>query len=287
VKRGHMSEYFSGVAAKNISAVEADFFRSNQHEFNGVQALKKILGNAKARLPGRILYLKDEQEVPTASSVELTWYDAREQHATRSEFRLYFPDNASSSLARAGDLLVIGRRTDGSVLVILCESGSTAANQVCWLFGLDGFSDEEYAVRESLASSEIAWVANYVLEALGISLISTEDRYLEDMLRMFSGKFPPTRAFSAYARATLPDVDPKSGADAALVAWMEQEEALFRSFEKYLIKAKLKSGFGDDVDGFISYSLSVQNRRKSRVGLALENHLEQVFASNGLRYSRT
>jgi hypothetical protein len=31
----------------------------------------------------------------------------------------------------------------------------------------------------------------------------------------------------------------------------------------------------------------VQNRRKSRVGLALENHLELLFVGNGLRYVRT
>ncbi|MCA9978853.1 MAG: hypothetical protein KC413_24000, partial [Anaerolineales bacterium] len=36
----------------------------------------------------------------------------------------------------------------------------------------------------------------------------------------------------------------------------------------------------------ISYSLSVQNRRKSRVGHALENHLEQVFEDNAITYSR-
>jgi EcoRII C terminal len=41
------------------------------------------------------------------------------------------------------------------------------------------------------------------------------------------------------------------------------------------------------VDGFISFSLSVQNRRKSRVGLALENHLECLFVAFGVRYSRT
>lgn len=31
---------------------------------------------------------------------------------------------------------------------------------------------------------------------------------------------------------------------------------------------------------------TVQNRRKSRVGLALENHLEQIFTECGIRYSR-
>jgi hypothetical protein len=71
------------------------------------------------------------------------------------------------------------------------------------------------------------------------------------------------------------------------MAWMEREELLFRTFERYLIADRLSGGFGSDVDSFINYSLSVQNRRKSRVGLALENHLEEVFTSLGLRYSRS
>ena len=41
------------------------------------------------------------------------------------------------------------------------------------------------------------------------------------------------------------------------------------------------------MDNFISFSLSVQNRRKSRVGLALENHLELLFQECGIQYSRT
>jgi len=49
----------------------------------------------------------------------------------------------------------------------------------------------------------------------------------------------------------------------------------------------LESGFHGDVDGFISFSLSVQNRRKSRAGLALENHLEILFKECGINYTRT
>ena len=37
---------------------------------------------------------------------------------------------------------------------------------------------------------------------------------------------------------------------------------------------------------FIGFSLSVQNRRKSRVGHALENHLEHVFRDHALTCSR-
>ena len=71
------------------------------------------------------------------------------------------------------------------------------------------------------------------------------------------------------------------------MAWMEREEILFRTLERYLVADRLVKGFDGDVDGFMSFSLSVQNRRKSRVGLALENHLELLFSDYGIRYSRT
>jgi hypothetical protein len=56
------------------------------------------------------------------------------------------------------------------------------------------------------------------------------------------------------------------------------------------VDARLKTGFmtGEDadVDGFLSFSLSVQNRRKSRAGLALENHLEALFKAQLLCFDR-
>lgn len=38
---------------------------------------------------------------------------------------------------------------------------------------------------------------------------------------------------------------------------------------------------------FFHTSLSVQNRRKSRVGFALENHMEVIFRESGIRYERS
>jgi hypothetical protein len=48
----------------------------------------------------------------------------------------------------------------------------------------------------------------------------------------------------------------------------------------------LSRGFADDTEGFLQFSLSVLNRRKSRVGLALENHLELVLMHNEIGYDR-
>ena len=47
MKAGYLSEFFSGVAMKTLSAVEADAARSNQHEYNGDRGLMKV----SVRLP--------------------------------------------------------------------------------------------------------------------------------------------------------------------------------------------------------------------------------------------
>jgi hypothetical protein len=54
----------------------------------------------------------------------------------------------------------------------------------------------------------------------------------------------------------------------------------------FSIKADSDGGTDVDVDGFINYSLSIQNRRKSRVGHALENHVEQLFINRNVRFDR-
>jgi hypothetical protein len=56
--------------------------------------------------------------------------------------------------------------------------------------------------------------------------------------------------------------------------------------ERHLIGDRLQGGFAE-VDDFLKFSLSVQNRRKSRAGSALENHLEHLFGLLGLRSDRT
>lgn len=290
MKKGHLSEYFSGVAVKHLSAVEADVLLSNQHEFNGVDALKRVFGSAQGKqsFPAKFVYLSDRDEEPVLADGFLTWYDARANHPTRSEHRLYFPTTAVSELAAQGDLLVIGRRPDGSVLVVVAEGGSTVANQVKWLFGAQDLGESGYLIREDPETEQdrIAFASRIILEAIGVEVEISSDSLLEDMLHRFNAKFPPTREFSAYARSTFTEDHLGSKSDTILMTWMEREEELFRTLERYLISTRLATGFADDVDEFIAFSLSVQNRRKSRVGYALENHLEYLFSQNGIRYSR-
>ncbi len=130
-------------------------------------------------------------------------------------------------------------------------------------------------------------MSRFILDSIGVVVETTEETYLDEMLTKFNGGFPTTRLFSSYARSTLKDIEPQDGPDDVLMAWMEREEILFRTLERHMLADRLVKGFDGDVDSFISLSLSVQNRRKSRVGLALYNHLEELFTGCGVRYSRT
>lgn len=298
MRRGYLSEYFEKVAAKTLSAVEADAGRSNQHEFNGVATLKQIFGDQPQAqtFPARFMYLDDSEDEPVIEDAFVTWYDARAKSAERtkrSEHRLYFPTTTASACAAAGDLLIIARRTSGEIVVIIAEGASTMANQLRWLFGLTDLAHPGFSIRGELESEQdrIGFASRVILEAVGIESEETEENFLDDMLHRFEGRFPTTRIFSAYARETLPDVSALDDGDAALMAWMDREEILFRTLERHVVADRLSAGFagtgeGADVDGFLVFSLSVQNRRKSRVGFALENHLEEVFIRRGIRHSR-
>lgn len=291
MQAGYLSQYFVGVAVKKLSAVEVDIFRSNQHEFNGVGALKRLFGDSAERklMSAKFIYLNDNDDNPVTADGFLTWYDARERHPKRSEHRLYFPTTQVSMCASEGDLLVIGLRPDNTVLVIIAENASTIGNQIQWLFGFNNLSHPGFSVREELESEQdrIAFASRIILEQIGVQIQTDEDTYLDDMTERFQGKFPSTYEFSEYARLTLPDINPLDNPDIVLMSWIEGEEILFRTLERHLIAERLSNGFDGDVDNFISYSLSVQNRRKSRVGYALENHMEKLFNAHGITYSRT
>jgi hypothetical protein len=291
MKAGYLSEFFTGVAMKTLSAVEADPTRSHQHEFNGANPLMKVFGEAteKQRYEALYIYLSDGDDEPIVAKGTLTWYDARLNHATRTEHRLYFPTNQVSMVAAEGDLLVVARRPDNSVLVVIAQGGSTIASQVQWLFGVH-VEHRGFSVREELETEQdrIHFASAFILEQLGIEPDdpAAAENYLDTMLEKFGGKLPATNMFSAYARETVPELDPVADPDGALLGWMEREEILFRTMEKHLLGDRLQKGFAGDVDGFLAFSLAVQNRRKSRSGHALENHLQVIFNSNKVRYER-
>lgn len=299
MKTGYLSRYFEGAAAKRLSAVEADVLRSNQHEFNGAEGFKAFLGEpeGKVRYTARFLYLNDHDDEPVVDDGFMTWYDARqrarqERGVMRWEYRLYFPTNQVSQVAAEGDLLVIAKRPDATLLAIVAERGSTIEQQLLWLFGFADLDLPGFAIKSGLESerNRVGFAAQVVLEQIGMEIEEEAPDFLDQMLRLFDGQYPRTRDFSAYARRTLLDVDARADPDAAILAWMEREEILFRTLERHLLAERLRGLQRDaepDPDAIMALALSFQQRRKSRAGSAFENHLEQVFFDHSINYTRT
>jgi hypothetical protein len=286
--KGYLSNYFEAVVAKRLSAVEADALCSNQHEFNGTTEFKKLLGKDKNIFDAFIIYLADDETDFIKSPCKLTWYDARENHPTRTEYRLYYQTTSSLSLAEAGDLLILCKGKDNRLIVFITENGSTKENQLIWLFDLDEdviLHKYDFVEFEN-NRSELTYLGNLILEELGIDISDNfvENNYLEIINKEFPTGFPYTKVFSQFARSKSKIRSSIKNPDEAIIHWMEFEEILFRTFEKFIIEKQIKKGFST-VDEFISYSLSVQNRRKARAGKAFENHLYQIFTDNSVKFS--
>lgn len=292
LRRGSIADHFEGVAAKRLSAVETDPQRSNQHEFNGVDALRRLFrDNDRREIAARFIWLGEEQEGFSEEGT-ISWYDARRRHPTRTEYRLYYPSNAVMNAMKAGDLFLVATLRDGSAMVIIAPGDSTIESQLRWLFGLEDQAGMKFAAREieQDTAAELDFAARYILDELGIDFEEPEAARLDTLIERFGLAFPDTLTLSGLARSSLPEIDARDAPDAALLAWMDREEQLFRRLERRIVEARLKSGFVSDeeadIDGFLAFSLSVQNRRKSRAGLALENHLEALFRAQELSFDR-
>lgn len=101
--------------------------------------------------------------------------------------------------------------------------------------------------------------------------------------------FPPSEVMSAAAREIHNKVYNHSeyiqtNPDKRIIEWSDMEYYLFRKLEYSRYGKKINAGFVS-VDEFIRMANIVLNRRKSRAGKSLENHLAAIFDGNGLEYS--
>lgn len=283
-----LRSYFSGVAAKYLSAVDATPSKSNQHEIgsNKFTAILGDPGKSKVVFEATFLYFNPDTDEPESCSDRVTWYDTRVEQPHRSaEYRLYYRRNAITELLREGDFCLIAMQPSGTLLIAIARPNSSDEYRLRHLFGMQQPLDR-WLVDSFIKESRINLATRQILEALGVESDQDLTLDVDQLLTKFNKTFPTTKVFSKYARDTLPNpVSAIDDPDSALESWMEHEEILFRALERSIVKEKLVTGFAE-VDDFISFSLSVQNRRKSRVGHALENHLSAVFDANAIRYER-
>jgi hypothetical protein len=188
---------FQHIVFKRISAVEADRSRSNQHEFNGTAPLRGAFGKYQRRIPTDFVRMADDGSWISASG-DLTWYDARAMHPTRTEYRLYYRNNAVTTLTAEGDVLVLSLRSDDTALALVAPGSGLAAARIFWLFGIEiapgaGFAaldldpeaQQGIATRLGLGSHEAAdaWSSDDpVRMSLGDATLRDETSRLQQLI---------------------------------------------------------------------------------------------------------
>lgn len=291
MRRGMLSDLFVGVVAKRLTLVETVTEKSNQHEFQGTRPLKRLLGETDRRgITTRFIWISGEQEA-IADEGFMSWSNVRKGKPRSPEYHLYYSGNTVTEMMRAGDTLFLALHRDGSILVVITPEG-TIENQLTWLFGLVEQPEFAFTFQEinEASGAELDFAARYILDELGIEPDEPEADFLDTLVEPFGFTFPTTRILSDLARSSLPNVSALDDPDRALIEWIDREEQLFRRLERRIVAARIGDGFSApvsaEVDGFLALSLTVQNRRKSRSGQALENHLEAVFAAQDVQYDR-
>ncbi len=284
-----LSSLFAGAVAKRLTLVETI---GGQREFHGIQSLRQLLGDADRRhVLTRFIWLSDEQGSLTEDGF-MSWSNVRKGKPRPPEYHLYYSTNAVTEAMAVGDLLIIALQRDGSFLTIVTPATGAVQNQLLWLFGLEPPEEQNVSVQRLDAEhdTELGFAARYILDELSIEPEEPEADRLDRLIEPYGLAFPKTKAFSELARRSLPEVSAMGDPDGALVDWLDQEERLFRRLERRIVAERIGNGFQAagviDVDGFLSFSLSVQNRRKARAGQALENHLEAVFLAQGIQFAR-
>jgi hypothetical protein len=297
-----LTDIFDAVAVKYLSGVDIPKVNSkgrgsNQHELGGLKkaGIGQYLGE-----PGKeetfkfnvtMAYINDEEEEPTTCRDVVSWYDSRRKSPHRSpEYRLYYKDNEVVTKLKESDFMLVAITKDKELVMVFAPEHSEAEHQLKTVFSIDTETTDSKFSGINLTESDILLPVRTMLGQLGIDLYGTNDEQKLDLiLEKFGESFPKTKEFSLFTRSISEQVDPCNEPDQSLLLWMNEEEKLFRILERHIVSVRLQQGFGengDDVDEFISFSLSVQNRRKSRVGHAFENHIEEVLQQNSVLFER-
>lgn len=280
---GHLRDYFAGVGVKRLRAADAEPKVSNQHEIGTTSQMRRqfLHTDGKERFKAIFVWLADDQDC-FIDEGWATHSGTRSNQAHQDpEWRLCYRANRVTESMRQGDTLFLAMTPGRTLYFIVTPDGSTSQRQVSSLFGLsasDSPSAKTLFVSREVKTGEpdLDLSARMILDQIGIALKDPVDRSIDALVDQFGDTFPKTAKLSKLARESLSELRAEEDPDTALVEWLDREDAVFRRFERRIVAKRLQQGFrredGEaDVDGYISFGLSIQQRRESRMGYALEN----------------
>lgn len=142
--------------------------------------------------------------------------------------------------------------------------------------------DDEDEIKDFLDSLGLSTTETNKL--ISKSSSSVTDPIYDEIVKAISAyvDFPDSKTMSNTAREIFNKVNPSiSDPDEEIIEWTDVEFRLYRALEDKVYQPKITSGF-TNVEDFEALAAQLMNRRKSRAGKSLENHLEKIFMDNGL-----
>ncbi len=205
-------------------------------------------------------------------NVEILWPDGR---VTESIIKWYGAAKSEYRLTRFGrDFPWLTADNVGDLLVLIPTGHRSLTAHVLDLD--DDIADIQAALGVEIIGS---WG---IYEGDREVALESEDECVEKRFRSYAGSvegFPSTNALSGETLSVLKDCFTDFGAmpaDNQILDLVKAEYALFRLVERRLCESSVSRLF-KSVDDFLRTAATIMNRRKSRAGRALENHVEHVL----------
>jgi len=123
-------------------------------------------------------------------------------------------------------------------------------------------------------------------------IVTSEEKLLQCFLNFISSiaiDFPPTIELSTNARNfynsaySIKPCQIIANPDVSIINWLDAEYQLFKTFEIQRYNERIKTPF-ETVEILIDFANTILNRRKSRAGKSLEQHLSEVFTIFNLKF---
>lgn len=274
-----------GLAWKRLSPVEVDPSRSRQHEFHA-GGLQTILGRpiGKDTRPATYHYWRPEHPRPLTASSTFTFYDARENHPSRTELRLYYPSNSATRWAGPGDLFLIVFGKDNLANVHIVKHGSPR-----WSSLLNSLSQSNAAPSNTLHvfQGENVLESEILSNALSFLPSAGDEEHIGYEIErsalvaaacaelVSNGERPSQRAIAAAVRSIQREAWPTDSIDGALARRMILERHVHQEIEVLRLQGSRTTALH-------------QQRLRSAVQIsaahlqASERHLGQAFVGHVL-----
>lgn len=144
---------------------------------------------------------------------------------------------------------------------------------------------EEFLNAFGLSPTE----TNCLIDAGHVRPEFQEKLAVQEFIKSLTVEFPSAEEMSLAARNIQNRVYNridyvKTNPDIKIIDWTNMEYNLFRALEYSRYGNMITRGF-TSVDEFVKTANMVLNRRKSRAGKSLENHLAAIFDGNEIKYS--